>query len=31
MGVHYDIEYKMQIAKLVVEEGKKATELAKDL
>lgn len=31
MGKHYDTEYKMQIAKLVVEEGKKATELARDL
>ena len=31
MGKHYDIEYKMQIAKLVVDEGKKATELARDL
>jgi transposase len=31
MGKHYDLEYKMQIAKLVVEEGKKAAELARDL
>lgn len=31
MGKHYDPEYKIQIAKLVVEEGKKATELARDL
>ena len=31
MGKHYDLEYKMQIAKLVVEEGKKASELARDL
>lgn len=31
MGMHYDPEYKIQIAKLVVEEGKKAAELARDL
>lgn len=31
MGKHYDIEYKMQIARLIAEEGKKATELARDL
>lgn len=31
MGKHYDLEYKMQIAKLVVEEGKKAAELSRDL
>lgn len=31
MGKHYDLEYKMQVAKLVVEEGKKAAELARDL
>lgn len=31
MGKHFDIEYKMQIAQLVVDEGKKAAELARDL
>jgi transposase len=31
VGKHFDNEYKMQIAQLVVEEGKKATQLARDL
>ncbi len=31
MGMHYDPEYKIQTAKLVIEEGKKAAELARDL
>lgn len=31
MGKHYDLEYKIQVAQMVVEDGKKATQLAKDL
>ena len=31
MGKHYDLEYKIQIAQMVVEDGKKATQMAKDL
>ncbi|WP_026583663.1 transposase, partial [Bacillus sp. J33] len=31
MGKHFDLEYKIQIAQMVVEDGKKATQLARDL
>jgi transposase len=31
MGNHYDLEYKIQIAQMVIEDGKKTTHLAKDL
>lgn len=31
MGKHFDLEYKIQVAQMVVEDGKKATEVAKDL
>lgn len=31
MGKHYDLEYKIQVAQMVVEDGKKATELSRDL
>lgn len=31
MGKHYDVEYKMQAARLVVEEGRKATDLAREI
>lgn len=31
MGKHFDKEYKMEIARLVVEEGQKASQLAREL
>ncbi|CAM3747481.1 hypothetical protein [Mesobacillus zeae] len=31
MGKHFDNEYKMQIAKFIVEDGKKAAQLAREL
>lgn len=31
MGKHFDLEYKKQVAQMVVEDGKKATQVAKDL
>jgi transposase len=31
MGTHYDKEYKTQAARLVVEEGRKTTQLAEEL
>jgi transposase len=31
MGKHYDLEYKLQVAQMIVEDGKKGTELARDL
>lgn len=31
MGKHYDKEYKDYVSKLVVEEGRKATDLAREL
>jgi transposase len=31
MGKHFDLDYKIQVARMIVEDGKKATQLAKDL
>ncbi|MEW9054149.1 MAG: transposase [Neobacillus sp.] len=31
MGKHFDLEYKKQVAQMVVEDGKKATEVSRDL
>jgi transposase len=31
MGIHFDKEYKTQAARLVVEEGRKTTQLAEEL
>lgn len=31
MGKHHDVEYKIHVAQMIVEDGKKATQLAKDL
>jgi transposase len=31
LSKHHDLEYKIQVAQMVVEDGKKATQLARDL